>query len=341
MIDGHSGIENRQVNSGGSGIFQLVLSFLKQGSGSGEFIIHATSNSIWGSGIQPLDFLSSIGFTHYPGQCQFHREQCYYFVVARLKRDESGFENHQQVQMIHNGFRSFADKIGEIYNLRNTEYRVIRDIGLSFRGRGVLPAPIEIEIKPTDVPLWVQTEKLRQLVDLETQKNGIQENIDFYSKFLPLLYATGEHLENSVVFALQFLGLNAEKAPKGYTVDVLAQNNDETKKFGFEVTGINEAVKKSSKKLTQVMEFERIKEHNEKTVLIANTYNTTPIPERSSLENFTPQVIDYLGRHPILMMTSLDLYRMIKDIIDGTGSKEKMIEYLYVQNGVLKYPNGG
>ena len=94
----------------------------------------------------------------------------------------------EQVQMVHNGFRSFADKIGEIYNLRKTEYQVIRDIGLSFRNRGVLSAPIEIEIKPTDIPLWVQTEKFRQLIDLETQKNGIKENIDFYSKFLPLLY---------------------------------------------------------------------------------------------------------------------------------------------------------
>jgi hypothetical protein len=208
------------------------------------------------------------------------------------------------------------------------------------KGRGVLPAPIEIEIKPTDVPLWVQAEKFRQLTDLETRKNNLQGDIDFYDNFLPLLYATGDHLENSVIFSLQFLGLRAEKASRGYTVDVLAQTDDETKKFGFEVTGTNEPIKKSSRKLTQVMEFERIKEHGEKTVLLANTHNSTPVPGRATLEDFTPQVLDYLGRHPILMMTSLDLFRMIRDIIDGISTKEKVIECLYATNGLLKYPDG-
>ncbi len=95
MYDGHSGIENRQVNVGGSGSFQLILSYLRQGNGHGEFVIHATSNSFYfgGATLQPLDFLANIGFTKYSGQCQFHGDRCFYRSIAILKKGERGFEN--------------------------------------------------------------------------------------------------------------------------------------------------------------------------------------------------------------------------------------------------------
>lgn len=343
MYDGHSGIENRQVNTGGSGSFQLVLSYLKQGNGYGEFVIHATSNSFYfgGATLQPLDFLANIGFTKYSGHCQFHGDRCFYRAIATLKKDEHGFENYSQTESVHNGFSSFASKIGELYDLRQKEYRIISEIGLSSQLRGVLQAPAEIEITEKDIPIWVEKEKFRQLIELETQKDKVQDQIEFYIKFLPLLFSTGDNLENAVLHSLRFLELNANKAEKSFTVDVFAETNDKEKKFGFEITGINESVKKSSRKLTQVLEFERIKEHGEKTILLVNSHNGTPITERANLENFTQPVIDFLGRHPILMMTSLDLYRMIKDVLDKKCSKESVIERLFVKTGVLVYPENG
>ena len=343
MYDGHSGIENRQINSIKSGNYSLVLSYLKQGNGLVEFVIHASSKSTYvgGYALQPQDFLANIGFEKYFGQCQFHEEGCYYRVIAKLQKDRQGFENHSHTQEVYRRFTSFADKIVDLYNARQTEYSIISEIGLSAQVRGVLQEPFLIEITEKDIPIWVEQEKFSQLIELEKQNNKTQEEINYYKQFLPLIFATGEALENAVIFSLRFIGLNANKTEKGFTVDVLAETPNQEKKFGLEITGINEAVKKNSRKLTQVMDFERIKEHDEKTILLVNTHNTTPIAERAKLENFTQPVIDFLGRHPILMMTSLDLYRMIKDVLDEKISKESIIESLYTKTGVLRYPETG
>lgn len=151
------------------------------------------------------------------------------------------------------------------------------------------------------------------------------------------MYGTGKPLEEAVLKALRFLGLKAKNTEKGFTADILAETQDGSRTFGFEVTGLNGAIKKESKKLTQLTEFDRIKEHSEKTILIAGTHNTTPIPERQKLEDFSPQVLDYFGRQPILLMTSLDLYHMVGDVLAEKGTREEIIDILYTTQGKLSY----
>ena len=60
-----------------------------------------------------------------------------------------------------------------------------------------------------------------------------------------------------------------------------------------------------------------------------------PIAERTNLENFTQPVVDFLGKHPILLMTSWDLYRMVREVLEGTRAKEDIIDLLYKTNGCL------
>ncbi len=80
-----------------------------------------------------------------------------------------------------------------------------------------------------------------------------------------------------------------------------------------------------------------IKEHDEKTILVANTFNATPIRERDRLEHFTPQVVAYLSRHPILLMTGWDLYRMVGEVLAGTRSAGSVVGQLYGAEGRLRY----
>lgn len=334
MNDGHSGISNSQVNQGASGNFELILAYLKQGDGRGEFVIHATSNTFYSYGVQPLEFLSSIGFTQYRGQCPFHR-QCFYRVIATLQRDVNGFENHNQVHLIHHAFTTFAGRVAELFALRQNEDRILGDLGLTISGKAIFNTPVEILITDNDVPLWVESVKFARLLELEKQKASLNDEIASLSKFLPLLYATGDLLEKAVIDALNLLGLDAQPTPKGFTVDVLAQKRDGTYKFGFEITGIGGPIKKDSNKLTQVLDFERIKEHGEKTVLVANTHNTKPISERMGLEDFTQPVLDFLGKHPILLMTSWDLYCMVQDVLEGKQTKDEMVDLLYKTSGHL------
>lgn len=333
MNDGHSGIENRQVNQGGSGNFQLVLAYLKQGSGRGDFVIHATSNTFYSYGLQPLEFLEQIGLSHYHGQCPFHHDKCFYRVIATLQRDIHGFENYTQVQRIHHAFQTFAGKIGDLFSLHQQEERILREIGIKSSGKSIFGQPVKIDVSEVDVPLWVDEVKFPKLRDLEIQRDAIQEEIDDLRGFLPLLYGTGEMLEEAVIKALQFIGLEAQRAPKGFTADILAQTLDGSRKFGVEVTGVSGPIKKDSRKLTQLLEFERIKEHDEKTLLVANTYRAKPIEERKVLEDFTPQVLDFLSRHPILLMTSWDLYCVVRYVFENPQLREAVVEALYTTNG--------
>jgi len=337
MSDGHTGLSSSQVNQGESGNFKLVLSFLKQSTGSGECVMHVTSNVFYSFGLQPSQFLSQIGLTQYHGQCPFLQDRCFYHVVAKAQSSFPGMEHFSQVQHIHDSFKRFAASIHSLFMLYEQEDTILREIGLKPSGQAFFGQPIQIEIQETDTPLWVNDVKFPQLREREAQRGALQKEIDQLNQFLPLLYSTGDSLEVAVLRALRFFGLDAEKTEKGFTADIRAQTPDSAKKFGLEVTGINGQVKKDSPKLTQLMEFERIKEHDEKTILVANTHNKTPISQRKDLEDFTPQVVTFLERHPILILTGWDLYRMVSDVLDGKRTTEELVEKLYTTSGRLNY----
>lgn len=335
MSDGHSGIKNEQINQGGPGRVRLTLSFLKQGSGFTEFVIHATASSSLYR--EPFEFLARSGFTHFRGDCPFHRELCFFRVIAELHQNSYGILDEDRVQGIHESFRRFSERIDELYQIYQREKEILGGIGIDAEGHCLFGLPTRIEIDPTAIPSWVNDLKFPELREREKQVASIQHEIDDLTAFLPLLYGTGEILEESVIQSLRFLNLKAERAEKGFTADILARTIDGSRRFGFEVTGIAGAVKKESKKLTQLIEFERIKENREKAILIATTHNTTPIKDRNNLEDFTPQVIGFFTPFPILLMTGFNLYSMIGDVLEGNKTKEQIIEILFATNGKLDY----
>lgn len=337
MNDGHTGLENGKVNEAGSGNYNMVLSYLKQSTGAAEFVMYATSNTFYSFGLQPTEFLSRIGFRQYTGQCPFFHDNCFYSVLASVQRSSYGMEHFSQVQSIHDSFKRFAGNIGKLFQLCQEEENILRDVRLHSSSKVLFGEPIQLEIKEDDIPLWIEEVKFPKLLELERQKKTLQIQIEELNQFLPLLYGSGDLLETAVLQSLKFLGLEAEKTEKGFTADIRARSSDGTKMFGLEVTGISGQVKKDSPKLTQLMEFERLKEHDEKTILVANTHNKTPISQRKDLEDFTPQVVSFLERNPILIITGWDLYCMLRDVMSGSRTKEELIELLFVSNGRLKY----
>lgn len=337
-MDGHSGIENREVNRGGSGNFQLVLSYLKESSGCGHFVIHATSSTFYSAGLQPIQFLQEIGFTPFRGECRFHHDRCFYRHFAEIEYDEIGFESTRQNMYIHAAFERFAKEgISKLFELQKQQNDVLREIKTSSGELELFGGPAVIKPKPGDVPVWVDMIKFKQLQELERRRIQINKDIENLEVYLPLVYADGKILECAVIKALELLGLRAESTPLGFTADILAETRDGSKKFGFEVTGTTEAIKKDSKKLTQLLEFERIKEHNEKTVLVANTFKHLPILEREKKENFSPQVVEFLQKFPILLMTGWDLYRVVGDILDQKRPADYYVERLQSGTGIFNF----
>jgi len=337
MNDGHSGVENRKVNEGATKLFQFVLSFLKVSDNRGFFILHAKSNIMYSAGLPPKQFLTMIGLRKYDGPCPFHGDECFYRVLVQQNELRVGFRFTLDIQTIHESFKRFVENIDALFELYQKEQDVLGIIGLSKLKREVLDEPFELSVGENDLPLWIHDAKFPKLAELEKNRMKLQAEITDLEEYLPLLSATGDPLRDSVIKALRLCGLQAKPTEPGFTVDILANTPDEAKSFGIEVTGTEGPIKKDSKKLTQLQEFDRIKEKNEKVILIANTYRNLPIDERKSKENFTVQVVDYLRKYPFLLMTGLDLYKMAGDIISGTKKGHELVAILWNESGVLKY----
>lgn len=188
MNDGHSGIGNQEINSGGSGGFQLKLSYLKQSDGTGEFVIHATTNYYTTYGLQPAKFLEIIGLRRFDGICQFHRDNCYFRAIASLPRGGDRLSDHQGVERIHAQFSEFSDKIQELYQLYNRQEELLRLIGERSPGKSIFAvAAVEILSNEGEPPAWVESEKFSQLRDFEKQRDTLQKSIDELSVYLERL----------------------------------------------------------------------------------------------------------------------------------------------------------
>jgi hypothetical protein len=314
----------------------LILSALKEANGQTHFVIHANCTS-YGMDLPPAKFLQSLGFSEFRGKCQFHETRCYWVHVAQLKYIEDGLTDDRQVSFVHAGFRTLADKMNEIYETVRLLNRMTRDIGFNTPIPKIITDPIVIEPLPGIVPAWVDENKFVSLQELEKRADDLKSKILDLRSYLPLLYESGEALEDAVLLALTRIGLKASKTQKGFTADILAEDATGQRKFGLEVTGINGAIKKDSNKLTQLQEFDRIKENNEKTILVANTFRDKPIAERLDAENFTQPVVNYFSNQTILMMASYDLYRLVEDVIENRRTPEEVIGLLYDSNSVFIY----
>jgi hypothetical protein len=334
--NGHIGIYSEIVEERITNHFRLVLSYLKVADGHFEYIIHAIITKPYSSTI-PFSYPTEIGFQRFY-DCPIAKEDdCYYAVCAKTDHILADPKEFLQDKGVLKSFLAFAEQIDRLLEIRLEEERILKTIGASHSGKFVIGPPIELQEGIKDIPSWVNEVKYTRLRELEAKRAKMQNEIDHLSQILPLIYAKDEPLEEAVIYVLRFLGLYAEHTTRGFTIDVLAQTQDGVRKFGIEVTGTKGTIKKNSNKLTQVTEFEQKKEDDEKTVLLANTHNTTPIPQRQDLEDFTQQALDFLEKHPVLVMTGWDLYRMVGDVINGSQTKEKIIDILYITNGRLQY----
>jgi len=333
--DGHTGTKNTKVNEGGSGLFQLVLAALEDSSGAVEFVMHATSSSRYSFGLQPLQFLDRAGLSRYRGNCVFFGAECFYRIIAVL--DAPRFQQGSrifEIQGVHTAFKQVVEQFGRLFDLEQERDRILDSMQSATRDAPIFGEVIQVSTGSGEVPDWTGDVAFPELIELERQHGELDARIEALRQYRPLLHETGEELELAVAAALRFLGLSVERTEAGFTADLLARTPDERHTFGIEVTGINGPVKKDSPKLTQVLDFERVKEHDEKTVLVANTFRTDPITERPIGESFTPQVIDFLGRHDVLLMTTWDLYQLVGQDLAGSDS-DSIVERLAGETGVF------
>ena len=121
---------------------------------------------------------------------------------------------------------------------------------------------------------------------------------------------------------------------KGATIDFTAKTD--SMKLAIEVTGVDDKIYKSSKKFGQILQYLPMKEENEKIVLLANTYKDIDVKERIGRENFTGTVREIADSNRFCLMTTMDLYFMWKDFLNGASAK-KMLTEVFSTTGEFKY----
>jgi hypothetical protein len=333
--DGHTGLKSVQVARRDTPNFALVLVQRERAGQGVDFIIHATPV---GEADRRDKFLDWLGFTIFQAQCQFNnddRQWCLWRNIALVRPDT--YVGLERFYRMRHAFNEFANRIDELYDLRERFEEILSALTVTagpvpfFR-----PTPVDISADPDAIPAWADELKPTELKKLESEKFDLERSIDRERTFLLLVSGTGTPLENAVLVSLRFLDLKAEMTSKGANIDIEAYNPDKPQRFGIEVTGLNDAVKKKNIKLTQLVQFEQTKDDpNQKGMLVANTFCQTPVSERS--ENFTSDVVRFLKPHPVLLMTGFDLYRLIQQVKAGEKKAEDVVAMLYETSGVYEH----
>ena len=333
---GHTGLDSKEIKRHRSRYFDIVLSQLQLPNKGDVFIIHVSTIA---HTMPPnfIEFLSWLHFEPFHAPCKFEPNHlCYWHQLAITKPGISHYTSAERFTWMVSGFTTFASKLDNLYSLREQFNGILHDIDEQCGPLPIFNDPVDISADPGELPSWVDEIKTAEMRDLETQHKALAADISKANTRLQLACATDDVLVKAVVSALHDLDLHAEQTEKSANLDVQAWTKTDDRKFGMEVTGLNQAIKKASKKLIQILEFEQNKSPEEKGIIIANTHNQTQVSQRPE-ENFTVDAIKFLSPHPILLMTGYDLYRLLEDVRTGKKTATDVVDLLYTTDGVFQY----
>ncbi|MDP2948154.1 MAG: hypothetical protein Q8P22_01275 [Chloroflexota bacterium] len=333
MGDGHYGLENRDTSRLGVGRFLLALGYLIQDAATAYFVIHIRPTGGYISELTSQRFLELLGYTHFPGQCPFFQADCYYRYVYESPIDRENRDPlDRKVEYAHKRFRDLAEALPGIYEQVHDIYIKlghIPDLFPALRGYGPQPLPDFSQ----EAPPWIDKAKVAERKEIEEQLERAVERHKYFSTVEYILWGSGDQLEEAVHLVLEDLGLEVHRTPKGSTIDRLVRLPQSDVAFGVEITGLNDAIKKKSNKITQALTFLQEREGSERPVIIANTFNDLPLEERAQKEHFTPEALALLKPSGIAALTTVTLYEIWKAVKYDGADIRSIAQDLYNHPG--------
>lgn len=195
----------------------------------------------------------------------------------------------------------------------------IIDVIMGTEGKVVPSWRKDIDI-PLDHELKNRVEKkIGEMKKIQGEIETLQQQIQSYDCYRDLLTETGKPLERIVQKTLEDIGIATKQTELGYPADLI---NNET---AIEITGIKGCIGVDSGKVTQTNRYiQNFRKHNEKVVLVVNTYRDIEPKDRKGKMNFTPEMKKYLESLSISYFTTYSLYELWKDVILGKKTKEQV-----------------
>lgn len=300
--NGHVGQEIRWMDDHEkqTQFFRVAFSYNILSEDEGEFVLHVSpTTSFLSGGLSGEDFLSRAGFEHFSG-CQKFHNRCFYKVIATVNREE--LRASWGADQIHRQVRDFTGKLDEIFETTRDLYNNMRglELTLPIRYQDTTPVPVDTS-KPIWLPRYVSERQKSAEKEIEKQQGIIQEE----GLKLALLYAYGSPLEDAVEYVFKRLGFQTEKTPKGATVDLIVQAQNQV--YGLEITGTKEPIKKGSKKVSQVLTY--LNEGSGKPVVVANTQKDIEPEKREA--PFTDPVLALIKNMGALAITTHQLHSFL------------------------------
>lgn len=325
---------NYKVNEAREDFGHFILAYNKT---TNEFILHVRIASDFLSTNNRKAVILGLGFQQSRGCDFFKGSECYwikFFERKNYNRYEDSIID-REVDYAHSLFEKFSREFSQICDhviaLRNLipeDYIHLPSLTYSFE---VDPKLFEVS---GDVPTWIEKEAPKEQIELRDEILGkISVLKDNYVSFAELLYQTGDPLELAVKKFFDFLEMKTELAEKSFPIDLFAKKSEV--KFAIEVTGVSGNINNKDRKVGQAITYAGEKQEGEKIILAANTYRRQPVEERPS-ESFTKEAVKILTPFKVCMTTTVTLYTLWKDVIQGRRTKEEVMKSLRETNGILK-----
>ena len=163
--------------------------------------------------------------------------------------------------------------------------------------------------------------KLTEMKTLQEEVLHLQEQIQLFDCYRDLLTETGKPLESVVQKVLNDIGIVTRETEKGFPADLI------NREVAIEITGVKGGIGVDSNKVTQTNRFiQNFRKHNEKVILIVNTYRDVAPNDRKGKMNFSPEMKDYLKALSISYITTHSLYELWKDVIQGKKKSQQVKE---------------
>ena len=235
VFDGHSGSRTNLIDEEETTYFSLKLSCLLTLRGNSALVIHVSKRKM--ENRDPDNrwiFLKKIGFSNYFGHCIYWGRGCHCKVLAQTPYKNHFFNQHWAGELVGN-FKLWCKRIDEVYGLFCRQQKLLEELHTESTLEDFFASPEEVAKHISNPPSWINEVKFSTLKSLEQEVKVLTAKIEYLFKFLPLLYETGETLENAVSEALRFIGFNVEDTEPGYTVDLIAKHEEFKTNLGIEV----------------------------------------------------------------------------------------------------------